>query len=220
MRDALHDLETNDGLFAAAISIAMHADPRIDEQAVARRIGELVARIRSRQRSSDSRATVAHAHTVLFDEMGFRGDREHYYDPQNSFVHAVLERRRGLPITLTLVYKLVLEALGPTVKGINAPGHFLARVEGDAGFRPMLVDPFAGGRVLSVPEAVAQIRSVTGDAVPIDRDLLPLATHRDWILRMLRNLIGIHHAREEPLDRAAMEELALLVAAGASHPPG
>jgi regulator of sirC expression with transglutaminase-like and TPR domain len=214
LQAALPDLETDEGLLSAALAICEHGSGEWSETEVRSQLQDLTARIQARRQTEDSRATVAHAHSVLFDEQGFRGDEQDYYDPRNSLLDQVLQRRRGLPITLTLLYKLVLDPLGVTVRGLNAPGHFMARVEGDAGFTPMIVDPFAGGRVLSIPEAVEQVRKVTGNAVPFDADHLPLASHREWILRMLRNLIGVYGSREEHADRAAMEELARLLTTG------
>ena len=97
---------------------------------------------------------------------------------------------------------------------MNAPGHFLARVDGEPGFTTMLVDPFAAGRVLSTAEAVARAREIAGTSFPIEGGSLPIATHREWLSRMLRNLIGVYHARNQPGDRAAMEELSRLVRGG------
>lgn len=212
MHDALPVLEENRGLLQAALAIECQVRPDTDAAQIERELEAVTDRIRSRCRSLEPRAVVAHAHALLFDELGLRGDTEDYYDPRNSCVGQVLDRRRGLPITLTLIYKLTLEPLGVVaVHGVNAPGHFLARVEAGGDFRSMLVDPFAGGRVLSVPEAVAQIRAAVGESVPLDADHLPLATHRAWIIRMLRNLVGVFGVRDASEERLAIEELMRLV---------
>jgi regulator of sirC expression with transglutaminase-like and TPR domain len=215
MQSQLERIETNEGLLGGALAIALHAAPDLEPERVEIELDRISETIRGRLHGEDPRAIVAHAHALLFDEMGFRGAGDDYYDPRNSHLPEVLARRRGLPITLALVYKLVVEPLGPRVRGISAPGHFLARVEGGRGFTPMLVDVFAGGRVLSVPEAVARVREVTGDAFPIDAEHLPLATHREWLQRMLRNLIGVYHVRGLQDDRAAMEELSRLLGGAA-----
>jgi regulator of sirC expression with transglutaminase-like and TPR domain len=161
--------------------------------------------------SADPRAAISHVHVVLFDECGFGGDASVYDDPESSYLPTVLERTRGLPVLLALIYKLVVEQLGPVVHGVNAPAHFLVRVKATPPFVPMLVDPFLGGRVLSIPEALARVREVTGEAFQLDADNLPLATHRDWLVRIIRNLVGVLHARGDDRDRRAMEELMLLV---------
>ena len=152
-----------------------------------------------RLRSDDPRAILAHAHAVMFDEARFRGNVKDYYNPRNSYLPAVLADRLGLPITLTLVYKSVLEALGLRVVGVNAPGHFLAGVVGEPpteGFeagRPgvaMVVDPFHGGRVLNRPEAFRLIEQAAGGGVPHDESLLHPATHEQWLTRLIQNLIA------------------------------
>ena len=76
--------------------------------------------------------TMAHLHDVLFDVVGFVGNVDDYYNPANSYLPNVLRTRRGLPITLVLIYKCVAEQLGLTVRGINSPGHFLASVRNDS----------------------------------------------------------------------------------------
>jgi regulator of sirC expression with transglutaminase-like and TPR domain len=213
LRDLRDDLETNEGLLGAALAIAMHADPGLDPDRVKRQLAHWSKEIGSRTSGRSARAVVAHAHALLFDEVGLRGDLEDYGNPLNSLIHTVIERRRGLPISLALVYKLVVEAAGPVVvHGVNAPGHFLVRVEAaEPGFSPMLVDPFHAGRTLSTVEALELVRSLVGDVVDSRQDPLPLASHRDWVLRILRNLVGVYHERQRPVDRAAMEELARLL---------
>ena len=102
-------LETTDGLLNAATAVSMHAlnDVRTDE--VRARLSEMAERIRSRTCGSQLQAVLAHLHDVLFDEEGFAGNHEDYYNPLNSFLPAVLDLRLGIPITLTLIYKIVGE---------------------------------------------------------------------------------------------------------------
>ncbi len=207
LRSQLDRLETDDGLLTGACSIALHALPDHDPQDVADAIDALADQVRDRVQSADPRAAIAHAHAVLFEELGFTGDTENYYDPVNSYIPCVIERKRGLPITLCLVYKLVLARLGVAVHGVNAPGHFLARVVTTGAAAPMLVDPFLGGRALTVVEALERIRQTVGPKASIDEDMLPLATHRVWLSRMLRNLINLFGAREQTADHGAMLEL-------------
>src|SRR5205823_9346815 len=104
-----------------------------------------------RGRLGDSPAQAVGAlNRVLFEEQGFRGNTEAYYDPRNSFLNDVLDRRTGIPITLSTVYMAVGRRAGLTVEGVGLPGHFVARVstgEGD-----VLVDPFHGGAVLTAED--------------------------------------------------------------------
>ena len=114
-----------------------------------------------------------------------------------------------------LIYKGVLERLGLPVHGINAPGHFLAAVN-DRGRGPaLLVDPYHGGRVLTADEAYAQIERIAGGAVQRDPALLQRATHPQWLLRHIQNLVTAFERRDQPEHVHAMLELSALVTA---HP--
>ncbi|MEY2980652.1 MAG: hypothetical protein RL562_879 [Planctomycetota bacterium] len=210
LQDQLERIETPEGLLGGALALALHAEPSLVPERVEIELDRITESIRVRLHSDDPRAAVAHAHAVLFDELGFRGDTDSYYDPANSSLPQVLARRRGLPITLCLLYKLVVEPLGLEVDGLNAPGHFLVAVRGPAPFGRMIVDPFAAGRALGQSEALARVREISGTAFD---GPLPVATHRQWLQRMLRNLVGSYGTRNQSEDRAAMEELLALLGA-------
>ena len=154
-------------------------------------------------------ATLAHLHHVLFDEVGLRGNIEDYYAAQNSYLPAVLRTRQGLPVILSLVYKSVAERVGLTAYGVNSPGHFLAAVEIDQQWT--FVDPFQRGRVVSRDEVCEQVAQLTGQSLLRPDDAVPLATHRQWIARILFNLIG-HFTRQAAAENlAAMKELLALL---------
>jgi regulator of sirC expression with transglutaminase-like and TPR domain len=207
--EALRDPDAWEGLLAAATAVSLHELPDGDPEAVAWTIRGYAEAVRARVQSERAEAVLAHLHAVLFDEEGFRGNTEDYYDPHNSYLPSILETRRGIPITLTLLYKCVGEQLGLEIEGVNAPGHFLARVRtGDA---PMLVDPFFAGRVLSRDEAFELIERVTGASVERHDAILPAASHRQWLERMLNNLCGIFSRTGREKDLAAMLELRALL---------
>lgn len=208
-RAQLADLDAPGALLRAAVAISMHEIPDADPAAVEARIDEYAARVCERVKTGEARAYLAHLHAVLFDEEGFRGDEASYYDPQNSYLPVVLERKRGLPIVLTLIYKEAGERVGLPVEGVNAPGHFLAAVEADG--RRMLVDPFGAGRVLTRDEAFARIARVSGRSLPPDDDLLRPASPRQWLARMIENLIRVFSQRDRDRDAAAMIELRALL---------
>jgi regulator of sirC expression with transglutaminase-like and TPR domain len=190
----------------AAVAVAMHElGDAADPDAVVRRLDELAERVRGRVQSERPDAFLAHLHAVLFDEEDFRGNAEDYTDPRNSYLPWVLEQRRGLPITLTLVYREVARRVGLRVEGINAPGHFLARVR--AGEDSMIVDPFFRGRVVSTEEACEFLQDLTGSHGGTVGQLLPRATRRQWLTRILLNLESHLAQRGRPTDAAAMREL-------------
>ena len=204
-RAQLADLDAPGALLRAATAISMHELAEVDPAAVETRIEEYAARVRERVKTREPRAFLAHLHAVLFDEEGFRGDEVSYDAPENSYLPIVLERRRGLPIALTLVYREVGERIGLAIEGVNAPGHFLAAVEADG--RRMLVDPFGGGRVMTRDEAFARIARVSGRSLPADDDLLRPASPRQWLARMIQNLLHAFSQRDRDRDAAAMIEL-------------
>ena len=202
-------IETTAGLLNAAIAISMHALDDVEPQAIDEELQDLALRVSSRVRSQSSDAMLAHLHDVLFDEVGFQGNSEDYYNPLNSYLSAVLELKRGIPISLSLIYKVVGERVGLDIEGVNSPGHFVCRVMTAAGW--MIVDPYVGGGVLTAEEAFARMEHVTGRAVPRTPEYLGPATHAQWLSRMLVNLQHIFATNERRSDLAAMSELQSLL---------
>jgi regulator of sirC expression with transglutaminase-like and TPR domain len=169
--------------------------------------------VRGRVRSDNPEALLTHLHDLLFDVLGFRGNALDYYAPANSYLPEVLRTRRGLPITLTLLYRRIAAGLGLTVHGVNAPGHFLAEVELDpAGGGPaMYVDPFHGGGLLTPEEVSTRVAETTGRRVEPSPLLLTRASPREWLARMLRNLQAVFASTGRERDLYAMQELESLL---------
>lgn len=214
LAEHLPALGTTQGLMRSAVAVAMHEMDRIDPDAVEAQIRELTVKIGQRIKSSHPRAVMAHAHDVLFEERGFKGNRADYYNPRNSYLPAVLRTGRGLPITLSLVYKCVVEPLGVPVYGINAPGHFMIGIDGsakDEAIRAVtIIDPFDAGRMLTKDEAIATCRQSMGD-MPMPENPLAHSTHTQWLLRIIQNLVGVFDRLGQPGDMAAMLEMRELV---------
>lgn len=146
---------------------------------------------------------VAAINRHLFDELGYSGNHDEYYDPRNSYINEVFERRLGNPISLALVQIEVSRRLGIPLDGISFPGHFLVRLPVEDGV--LVMDPFNGGRPLSVEELRDRARSHLGGEAPDDEvlaQILDPAPHRAILMRMLRNLHGVYVERGE-WDRAA-----------------
>jgi regulator of sirC expression with transglutaminase-like and TPR domain len=214
----LPQIDTTVGLFRAAFAIARHERPDTEVGSAEATVRELAETVRRRVRSDHVEAKLAHLHDVLFDVVGFQGNVADYYNPANSYLPDVLETRRGLPITLTLVYKFVAEGVGLTVQGINSPGHFLAAVQCEdeahtsAGVsRWMYVDPFHGGELLDGADVCRRIAETTGLAAGDPAQLLQPATHRQWLSRMLNNLQAVFAHRGRERDLYAMQELQQLL---------
>ncbi len=124
---------------------------------------------------------------LLFHHMGFAGNREDYYNPDNSYLHRVIETRRGIPLSLSVLYLLIAKRVGLSVFGAGLPGHFMLGLRGAFGLR--LLDVFGGGRLLDVGEAQ---RLLLRNGYELKPQHLEPATSREMLLRMLRNLISIH----------------------------
>jgi regulator of sirC expression with transglutaminase-like and TPR domain len=202
---ALEDVESDDGIARIATAIAMHHQPGATEEEIVLELDRIASTISDRVHDDNPRALLAHLHQHLFDELGFRGNKQDYYDPRNSFLPWVIRSRRGIPITLSLVYKLVAGRLGLPVVGLNAPGHFLVQVQ--MAEETMIVDPFHDGTVLSGSEARSLVCQYSGrDDIP-EENLLRPATHRQWIARILANLLHIFSVQGDVDHIGAMSEL-------------
>lgn len=213
--EQLPHLETTRGLFRAAFAIAQHDRPTADVDQAEHVVASLAEAVCRRVHSTNQQARLAHLHDVLFEVIGFRGNTSDYYDPANSYLPDVLRTRRGLPITLVLVYKCVAEGVGLRVQGINSPGHFLAAVETgnttSANGDWMYVDPFYGGELLHEPDILRRISESTGREASLSPELLAPATGHQWIARMLANLQATFATLGRERDLLAMQELQVLL---------
>jgi len=126
----------------------------------------------------------------LFDECGFYGNAQNYYDPKNSFLNDVLERKTGIPITLSTVYMEIGKRIGFPIKGVGMPGHFIVKYEDETG--AILIDPFHKGAILLEEDCQNRLDEIYKGVVRFHPGLLPTFTKRQIIARMLANLKGIY----------------------------
>lgn len=166
--------------------------------------------------AADARAPVSAGETVeaqgaalarfLFETAGFRGNRDDYTDPRNSYLNQVLERRLGLPISLSVLYLHLAEQLGVPAFGIGLPGHFIVGVLGADGLS--YLDPFNGGRPLSLADCSKLVQGALGNQVGFDPDWLRPMPPREIVARMLNNLRGFYVSVEDwPKSIAVVERL-------------
>lgn len=132
---------------------------------------------------------IGQLHEFLFGELGFRGNEEDYYNPRNSFLNDVLERRTGIPITLAVVYLEITRRLGLPFYGVGLPGHFIVKYDDNRQVK--FIDPFHGGRLLDQEECTDLVRGHRAEG-PESRDFRAV-DNRYIIIRMLNNLRGIYH---------------------------
>jgi regulator of sirC expression with transglutaminase-like and TPR domain len=203
--EQLPTIDSTESLMRAAVGVSLHALDDINPERVIERLRVLGLRVRERSPSQRDAAILANLHSVLFEEEGFIGNLERYYNALNSYLPVVLNTRRGLPIVLALIYKSVAEYAGLSVEGLNAPGHFLVRVKCDG--RWMIVDPFFGGQLLSRDEAFARLDRVLGKRVQRQDEFLAPANNAQWLTRLIGNLRQLFATEGRRDDLAAMTEL-------------
>jgi len=131
----------------------------------------------------------------LCHEMGFRGNMQNYCDPRNSYLNDVLDRRTGLPITLSVVAMAVGQRAGLQVVGVGLPGHFIARAV--RGTQSVLFDPFHGGRLLDLEQCEQLVRKATGQPYRLAAEDLLAAPAGLIVARMLTNLKGVYQRTED-----------------------
>ncbi len=205
----LPTIESPDALLAGAIAISMHQMDNVKFADIDATLQGFADTVRSRVRGAQPQALMAHLHEFLFDEQGFTGNTEDYYNPLNSYLPAVLESKKGLPITLSLIYKIVADRIGLKSNGIGLPGHFVVAV--DTPDAQMLIDPFAGGRLITPDEAHERMMEQFGPEVEWSAELLRPASNRNWLTRMLQNLLNLFGSSNRFADVAAILEMEMLL---------
>ncbi|HEU4596584.1 MAG TPA: tetratricopeptide repeat protein [Pyrinomonadaceae bacterium] len=175
----------------AALLIAAEEEPgRCDVARCLARLDEMGAEARARVERRGGSAIEA-LNKYLFEELGFAGDQANYYAPRNSLLNYVLERRQGIPITLSVVYMEVGRRAGLEVEGIGMPGHFIVRAADELEGRAVLVDPFYG-KVVDEDECQQRLDTIYGGQVPLGEEHLRAVGPRDILIRVLGNLKGIY----------------------------
>ncbi len=191
-------------LLGTALLIAHDEYPELDAMQYDNMVQAHVEHLRGEVAAIDSHPLqMAAINRHLFDELGYGGNHDDYYDPRNSYINEVFERRLGNPISLALVQMEVAHRLGIPLDGVSFPGHFLVRLPVDDGI--LVMDPFNGGRPLGADELRERARPHMGGNPPDDHVLLQIlepATQRAILMRVLRNLHGVYAERKE-WDRAA-----------------
>src|SRR5262245_66297754 len=146
----------------AALSIARWQYPDLDAEAYLERLDGLARAVDGTRRAAAALGRLHRLRDYLFVEQGFAGNRDDYYDPRNSFLNDVLDRRQGIPITLSLVLMEVGKRLGLHIEGIGLPGHFIAGAR--LGDSQILLDTFKGGALVEPGEGEALVVRVPGRA--------------------------------------------------------
>jgi regulator of sirC expression with transglutaminase-like and TPR domain len=197
-------------LFEAAVSLAQDEYPDLDIQSVLDEVDQMLARVRRRLPSD---AGPLHKLRVLnqffFRDLGFGGNVNDYYDPENSFIHVLLRTRRGIPISVAVVWMELAQGLGLSVRGMGFPGHFMVKVNLPMG--QAVIDPLTG-QSLSREDLSERLDPFRRRSGLVDEFEVPLGLYlqtsppRDILARMLRNLKEIYRTQEDWGRMLAIQE--------------
>ena len=199
--------ETKVELATAALLIAREAYPALEPARYLQWLDAQGSRAAERlDPGSRPALIVSELNHLLFDELGFHPNVEEYYDPRNSYLNDVIERRTGIPITLSLVYMEVARRAGIGVEGVGLPGHFIVRVRGD-GWQ-ILVDPFHRGTELTNADCEQLLVQVYGRPTPLLPEYLAPVSKRAFLTRLLTNLQMVYLQEQHwPLAYQAIDNL-------------
>jgi regulator of sirC expression with transglutaminase-like and TPR domain len=205
--------ETVFPLDRASLTLALEEYPELDIAAYLRQLDTMAARTEvlvGRDRSVTN--LLECLHEVLFVQEAFRGDTEDYYDPRNSYLNEVLDRKLGIPIALSVIYIEVARRIGFTVEGVGFPGHFIVRCL--SGEREIFLDPFHHGRQLSIEDCQELLDRVYGGSVAVKPAFLNPMGRKNIITRMLFNLKGIYYQKEDHYRALAVVDRILVLNPG------
>jgi regulator of sirC expression with transglutaminase-like and TPR domain len=204
-------------LAEATLLIAQEEYPGLDVTHYLQRLDVMAEAVRnSLGIELDPRRIVASINTYLFDEMGFHGNQTHYYDPRNSFLNEVLDRKTGLPITLAVIYLDLGRQVGLPTVGVGLPGHFIVQYAAQSA--PLWIDPFHRGEILTHADCVARVRQIYGEETAWDEAYLQPVSDHAILQRLLYNLKAIY-AQQRDFERtlSVVERLLLLSPEAASE---
>lgn len=196
---------TNADLARAALLVALEEYPRLDVDSYLARLDDLAARAAERGRATDPPVfRLGHLHAEMFDAAGYHGDEENYYDVRNAYLNEVIDRRAGLPITLSIIFLHVAARLGLTAHGVGLPGHYVVKVQFE--LNEVYVDPFHGGVTLTFAEIGEMLSGMSAGQIRLSREHLRGWSARETLMRVLGNLQSMYARMGEPRKAAAARE--------------
>ena len=203
-------------LARTALIVAAESDPDVDVDGVIHTLDSWAGELERRcDPEWNNLQKLARLRSFVFEELGFKGERRDYYNPGNSLLHEVVKNRRGVPLTLSIVFMEIGWRLGIPFEGVGFPGHFMVRLTGEPG--DLILDPFEHGCSIHEEDCRRILQEVTGGALEFNEDLLASVTKHDMIRRLLHNLKGAYlRLGDDERALSAVERL-LLIAPGDAH---
>ncbi len=197
-------------LVEGSLVIALEENPAVDVDRHLTEVQTWSEAVRARlEGSRDVERIVETINRLLFDEEGFHGENENYYDPRSVLLSEALERHAGLPITLSILYIELSRRVGVEATGVALPGRFLVKFSGDFGV--IVIDPFDGGRVLSTVELQKILDGMYGGGVRLREHHLRSFTPRQILARELAQLKAAYLAQHDlPRAAASIDRLLIL----------
>lgn len=194
----------------AALAIGLEEYPGLDLDEYLRRLNHLAARTEALIGQDRSTNNILDClNEALFVQEGLKGNSDDYYDPRNSYLNEVLDRKQGIPISLSVIYLEVARRIGFPVQGVGLPGHFI--VKHAAADQEILIDPFNQGKRLSPADCQEILDRIYGGRLAMQPAYLQGMGKRAIVSRMLFNLKGIYYQREEyPKALAVVERILML----------
>jgi regulator of sirC expression with transglutaminase-like and TPR domain len=198
-------------LLTSALTIAKLEYPKLDVIEYRQKVTSIAETVKARvSRSDDSLETLGIINEVLFGDEGFRGNVSDYYDPKNSFFNDVLDRKLGIPITLSVLYMEVARRAGVPVFGVGMPGHFLLKFYEVDG-RELFLDAYNSGRLLSPEDCQEKLTEIYNGQIPLDAKFLTPVGKRQILTRMLNNLRSIYMTNRLLKKALAVIDLILVI---------
>lgn len=197
----------------AALTLGLEEYPTLDIDLYLRKLDTLATRtdvLAGHNRSAGN--LVESMNDALFVQEALRGNTEEYYDPRNSFLNEVLDRKLGIPISLSIIYIEVARRIDFDVRGVGFPGHFIVKCVDEE--REIFIDPFNNGRVLNVEDCQELLDRVYGGSVPVQPSYFSSMGKRSMITRMLFNLKGLYYQKDDYHKSLSVVERILMLNPG------
>ena len=201
---------TNHNLAFGALLIALEDNPGLDVDHYMQELDDLAERAERRCGHGEPPVfRLGHLHAEMFDVDRYGGDANSYYDPRNAYLNEVIDRRAGLPISLSIIFLHVAARLGLSAAGVGLPGHYVVKVQFE--LNEVYVDPFHSGTTLTMTEIGELLRQVSGGNIQLASEHLRAWTGRETLVRVLGNLQNMwNRAGDSRKSAAARERMELL----------